>query len=71
MENKVTFIKILDGQIAETLVTGGFSYIKEKINNNQDVYVFEKNDAIIEKLGEMGASSFENKIIVEDSALHF
>lgn len=71
MENKVTFIKILDGQIAEALVAGGFSYIKEKINNNQDVYVFEKNDAIIEKLGEMGASSFENKIIVEDSALHF
>lgn len=71
MENKITFIKILDRQIAETLVTGGFSYIKEKINNNQDVYVFEKNDAIIEKLREMGASSFENKIIVEDSALHF
>lgn len=71
MENKITFIKILDGQIAETLVAGGFSYIKEKINNNQDVYVFEKNDAIIKKLGEMGASSFENKIIVEDSALHF
>lgn len=71
MENKITFIKILDEQIAETLVAGGFSYIKEKINNNQDVYVFEKNDAIIEKLGEMGASSFENKIIVEDSALHF
>lgn len=71
MDNIITFIKILDEQIAETLVASGFSYIKEKINNNQDVYVFEKNDAIIKKVEEIMTSSFENKVIVEDSALHF
>jgi hypothetical protein len=71
MENKVNFIKIFDKQIAETLINGGFLYIKEKVNDNQDVYTFEKSDALIKKLGEISASSFETKVFVEDGTLNF
>ena len=73
MDNELRFIKIFNEQIAKMLASGGFSYITEKINDNQDVYIFEKNDGLTEKLKELDGTvmNFENTILVEDGTLHF
>ncbi len=71
MADKIKFIKLLDWKTAERLAVDGFHYTKEKINNNQDVYVFEKSDDLIEKIEELRASAYESNVIIEDTTLNF
>lgn len=70
-----SLIKIFDEDLAATLVDGGFSYMKEKINGFLDVFVFEDNDEIRKFLDgiSMDASCF-SEIDFEmtfDDALRF
>lgn len=46
------FIKIFDEKTAEQLNSVGFSYIREKYNN-QDVYVFPQTTELIESLNQL------------------
>ena len=66
------FIKLFDEQIANALSTGGFSYITEKINENQNVFVFEKSDELVDVLSKLiKQSNYSQTIIIEDSKLNF
>lgn len=72
MENKISFIKILDEQVAKLLENGGFSYITEKINDGQTVFVFEETPdltALIARL--FDGTKYQDAIIVKDNSLHF
>ena len=68
------FIKIFDKNLAAILIDGGFSYMKEKINGNLDVFVFENNEEInvfLEEITE-NESCFEKEIeITFDDTLRF
>ena len=63
-------IKILDEQIAGTLQFSGFSYMKEKINNEQTLYVFEETPELLEILGEI-KGEFGEAVIISDTSLSF
>ncbi len=72
MEDKITFIKILDERVAKLLENGGFSYITEKINDGQTVYVFEETPDLtwlIERL--FNGTKYQDTVIVKDNSLHF
>lgn len=53
MSEKKKYIKIFDEKIAEIIESGGFPYMKEKINDNQPIYVFDENEAIYEILNQL------------------
>lgn len=53
MSEKKKYIKIFDKKIAEIIESGGFLYMKEKINDNQTVYVFDEDEAIYEILNQL------------------
>ena len=63
-------IKILDEQIAESLQSSGFSYMQEKINNEQTLYVFEETPELLEILGEI-KGEFGETVIISDTSLSF
>ena len=63
-------IKILDEQIAGTLQFSGFSYMQEKINNEQILYVFEETPELLEILGEI-KGEFGEAVIISDTSLSF
>ena len=63
-------IKILDEQIAGTLQFSGFSYMQEKINNEQTLYVFEETPELLEILGEI-KGAFGEAVIISDTSLSF
>lgn len=66
------FIKIFDEQTADAIASGGFSYMTEKINENQAVYVFEESQEvydILEALTESG--EFQDLTYVVDESLCF
>ena len=63
-------IKILDEQIAGTLQFSGFSYMQEKINNEQTLYVFEETPELLEILGEI-KGEFGEAVIISDTSLSF
>ena len=66
------YIKIFETKTAELLAECGFLYMKEKINANQDVYVFEKTSEIETMLEELGKNGcFSETCIVEDDTLLF
>lgn len=50
MENKI-YVKFLDENIANVLCEGGFSYIKQNVNN-KEVYAFELTDDLEEYIQE-------------------
>ena len=55
------FIKIFDEQVAAMLIAGGFSYVTEKINGNQKVYVFENSYDLLQLLNKaIEESNFQN-----------
>lgn len=66
------YIKIFDEQIAKTLECGGFSFMTEKINDNQTVYVFEESQeiyGILEPL--MKDGNYQELIFAVDDMLNF
>ena len=63
-------IKILDEQIAGTLQFSGFSYMQEKINNEQTLYVFEETPELLEILCEI-KGEFGEAVIISDTSLSF
>ena len=68
----VKFIKIFDEQIAKTLESGGFSFMTEKINDNQTVYVFEESQEIHDALASlMGDGNYQELIFAVDDMLNF
>lgn len=71
MANKVIFIIIINEEIATTLSNGGFSYVKENINNNQTVYVFEKSEELIAELLTLCDGDNSKIVYVEDCRLNF
>lgn len=72
MEQKINFIKIFDEEIATTLCNSGFSYIQEKVNDNQAVYVFEKSPELTDLLGTLFSDErYSQAIYVEDGRLNF
>lgn len=72
MCEKKNFIKIFDEQIAVSLRDGGFSYIEQKINENQIVYAFEETPELMTALGEFFKDgNFQEAVYVRDSSLNF
>lgn len=70
MENiKNVFIKILDKEVAQQLIKSGFSYVIEKINN-EEVYVFTADDKLISELHSNFAKGSSGDYII-DNKLHF
>ena len=66
------YIKILDHKTAELLTESGFLYMKEKFNENQEIYVFEKADDLEALLKELEKDEcFSEVCIVEDDTLLF
>lgn len=63
MENK--FIKILDKKTADMLIKSGFSYLKEK-TNNENVYVFIITDDLVNSLSQIITVNY-----VVENKLHF
>lgn len=47
-KDKVVFLKFMDKEFADQLMDSGFFYTLEKINNNQEVYVFEATDELMD-----------------------
>lgn len=71
MCKEIYFIKILDEKIASTLSDGGFSYIKEKINGTQNVYVFEKTTELMDVISKINENCFQEVVCIEANSLHF
>ena len=72
MSGLQNFIKIFDEQLANAISAGGFSYITEKINENQNVFVFEKSDELVDLIDALiKQKNYSETIIVEDSKLNF
>ena len=69
------FIKIFDEKIAMSLADSGFSYMKETINGNQEVFIFEESEAFMNEVnkymtfgeGEDGG----DVLLVEDTTMCF
>lgn len=59
-------IKVINPDKANYLVELGFSYIKEKINN-QDVYVFTNNNEVLKHL----QSNFDKCDFLVENTLRF
>lgn len=66
-------IKIFNKEIASMLMEGGFSYVEEKINDNQHVYVFDYSDELINVINSVVTiNNFQEEIIyVVDDKLRF
>lgn len=60
-------IKIMDRETALKLEGCGFCYMLEKINRNQEVYVFEATEALIKMLNQ----NFASADFYEDNTLKF
>lgn len=71
MAEKVNFIIIINEKIATALNDSGFLYVKENINNNQTVYVFEKSDELIAELLTLCDGDNSKIVYVEDCRLNF
>lgn len=69
-EDKV-FIKILNEETAAMLIDSGFSYMTEKINANQIVYVFESCDELTKKILEFNANNYSEHVAIEEDLLRF
>lgn len=66
------FIKVLDEQVAATLVGCGFCYIKQKINEDQDIYAFEETSELLDALQTLYKNdNFERAVYMRDGALNF
>lgn len=69
------FIKIFDEKIAMSLADSGFSYMKETINGNQEVFIFEESEAFMNEVNKyMTFSEGEdggNVLLVEDTTVCF
>lgn len=66
------FIKFIDESVAAALSACGFSYMEEKINNGQTLYVFERSDELMAALNEvLKGDKYQNVICVPDSMLLF
>lgn len=66
------YIKILDQKTADLISDSGFLYMKEKINENQEVYVFEKTEELESILHELSKDEcFSQMCVVEDNTLFF
>lgn len=63
---KQKLIKVINSNKADNLVKLGFSYIKEKINN-QNVYVFTESPEILKYL----QSNFDKCDFMIDNTLRF
>jgi len=63
---KQKLIKVINPNKANDLVALGFSYIKEKINN-QDVYVFTESSEILKHL----QSNFDKCDFMVENTLRF
>jgi hypothetical protein len=67
-----TFIKIPNYETAEALSRCGFLYMKEKINHNQELYVFERTKELEDVLYSMHPEGcFNEHYVVEDCGLYF
>lgn len=66
---KNVFIKILNKEVAQQLVQSGFSYVIERINN-EEVYVFTADEKLIAEL-HSNFSKNANKDYIIDNKLHF
>lgn len=65
-------IKLLDERAAVALSDCGFSYIKEKINGDQTVYIFEDTLEFMNALNALCTETdFQKMIFIEDSLLNF
>lgn len=70
------FIKIIDDKIAMSLADSGFSYMKETMNNNQEVFVFEATEALMSEVNKYmtfseGSEDGGDILLIEDSSLCF
>ena len=66
------FIKFIDESVAVALSDRGFSYMQEKINEGQTLYVFERSDELMAALNEvLCGDKYQNLICVDDSTLLF
>lgn len=66
------FIKIFDEQVAAMLIAGGFSYVTEKINGNQKVYVFENSYELFQLLDKaIAENNFQDKSYFFGNSLNF
>ena len=71
-DTRINFIKIFDEQVAKTLECGGFSYITERINDGQTLFVFEETPDLVELIKRLyDGTKFQETVIVRDSSLHF
>lgn len=71
MADNLNFIVIINEEIATTLSNSGFYYVKENINNNQTVYVFEKSEKLIAELLTLCDGDSSKIVYVEDCRLNF
>lgn len=69
------FIKIIDDKIAMSLADSGFSYMKETINENQEVFVFEATEAFMNEVNKYmtfsEGRSVGDVLLIEDNSLCF
>lgn len=66
------FVKIFDERVALALSESGFSYMQEKINDGQTVYVFEETEEFMAALCELSETGvLQGVVFVRDSILHF
>ncbi len=69
------FIKIIDDKIAISLADSGFSYMKETINNEQEVFVFEATDEFMNAVSQYMTFSDDGSqsgiVLIEDCTLSF
>ena len=61
------FIKTLNKETALALAERGFSYLSEKINKNQEIYVFVMTDELFKLINE----NFTLSDFFEDDVLRF
>ncbi len=68
--NEYKFVKIFDKELSDYLKSNGFVAIKEQLNN-EDVYVFENTEEIIDTIHKYLNSNYSMALWVYGDSLSF
>ena len=71
---EMRLIKIIDDKIATRLARGGFSYMKETMNNKQEVYIFAATESLMQEINkcmEFCSDGIKDVLWIEDCSLCF
>lgn len=66
----MTFIKILDKEVAEALASGGFSYTKESFNMGETLFAFEETPELNDAIRQLTEGKFSDFDVIRDSSLN-